>query len=97
MRRIVWEGDASKELEAAVFYIALSDRAASLRVERRVLDAVALLARHPIGRPSKIAGVSQKLVLEPPYFIVYRATDTTLTVLRVLHQSRDWPPRPDAN
>lgn len=92
MRRTVWEDDASKELEAAVFYIALSDRPASLRIERQVLDAVALLARHPIGRPSKMLGVSQKLVLKTPYLIVYRATDTTLTVLRVLHQSRDWPP-----
>ncbi len=97
MRRILWEEDASKELEAAVFYIALSDRAAALRVERRVLGAVALLARHPIGRPSKMSCVSQKLVLKTPYLIVYRATDTTLTVLRVLHQSRDWPPKWDAD
>ncbi|WP_423724781.1 type II toxin-antitoxin system RelE/ParE family toxin [Aurantimonas marianensis] len=97
MRRVSWSPEARSDYDAIIEYSANVDPAYAELMEQRLLAAVTLLCDRPIGRRSRLPNASQKLVLKTPYLIVYRATDTTLTVLRVLNQSRHWPPRPDAN
>lgn len=71
-------------------YLIERDAFAARLVRNRIADAVALLAERSIGRPSQMPGVSQKLVLKTPFLVIYRASDAELTVLRIIHQSRNW-------
>lgn len=92
MRTVLWEGEALADLEEALAFIAADSRQAALAIEGRILAAVDLLASRPIGRPSRMANAWQKRVLKTPYIITYDASETELKILRVVHQSRDWPP-----
>lgn len=91
MRTVSWESEALADLEEAFAFIAADSRQAALAIEGRILAAVDLLASRPIGRPSRMSNVWQKRVLKTPYIIAYHATETELKILRVVHQSRDWP------
>lgn len=86
MRRIAWEAQALADFIEALSYLAAQDERAALKLEERVSDAVATLARHSIGRPTKVEPIRQKLVPATSYRIYYRETATELTVLRVWHQ-----------
>lgn len=91
MRQVVWSTDALDDLDAVIEYIAFdSPKSASLVVDR-IEAAADLLAEVPAGRPGRVAGTYEKLVLRTPYIMTYRLTDTALTIVRIIHASRDWP------
>ncbi|WP_407936875.1 type II toxin-antitoxin system RelE/ParE family toxin [Jiella pelagia] len=91
MRRIVWETKALREFDEALSYLAARNEPAALTLEKRISDAIALLARNSIGRPTRSAGVRQKLVLRTSYCVHYRIVGSDLVVLDVRHQRRKDP------
>ena len=91
MRDVIWSDDALDDLEAAFLHTAQDNRHAASLVADRIEAAVALLARHPIGRPGRVKDTYEKPVLKTPYIIAYTVSDETLAILRVIHTSRDWP------
>jgi plasmid stabilization system protein ParE len=90
-RTIRWTFIALSELDDGIRYIARRDEAAARAVRARVEDAVERLARHPTGRPSRVAEHSETPVARTHLTLCYRATPDTLTIVRCIHQSRDWP------
>ena len=47
--------------------------------------------RHPRAyRAGRIEG-TREMVVRPNYLVVYRETETIVTILRVLHTARQWP------
>ena len=61
--------------------------------QRRIREGVAHLRRHPeLGRPGRITGTRELVVAGLPYLVVYRVNDSTVEVLRVLHDAQEWPP-----
>lgn len=83
-------GDLDDE---AGFIAADSPQAAQLVVQR-VLDAVATLPEQPgMGRPGRVPGTRELVVLKTRYIVPYRVRGQTIEVLRVFHTSRRLPER----
>lgn len=91
MKRVVWSQNARQDLREAIAFIAERDLAAAGILRQRIRDAVLLLARHSIGRPGRVDGLLEKLVVRTRYTISYSISGDTLLVVRIVHQSRDWP------
>ena len=91
MRRVVWSDSALAELKEAVRYIANDDPAAARLVRDRVDRTITLLADRPIGRPGRVTGTYEKLVLKTSYILAYAVSGDAITILHLIHDHRDWP------
>ncbi|NLR70763.1 type II toxin-antitoxin system RelE/ParE family toxin [Novosphingobium sp. ERN07] len=94
MRQVRWSDDSLDDLEDQVVHIAKDNRAAARRVAKRIRDTGVALADFATGHPGRVAGTYEKSVSRLPYVIVYALSedDTALTILRVIHTSRNWLP-----
>jgi toxin ParE1/3/4 len=90
MRAIEWSSDALEDFDAAIGYIAIDSEAAATAVADRLFDAVESLADLPTGRQGRVKGTYEKFVPRTSYIVAYAMTGRTITVLRIIHASRDW-------
>jgi toxin ParE1/3/4 len=91
MRAVYWSNDALDELDRAIAYIAKESPRAAMLVVDRIAASVDLPAQYPSGRPGRVTGTYEKPVQRTPYILSYAISETRLTILRVIHGSRDWP------
>jgi toxin ParE1/3/4 len=91
-RRVVWAPEARRDLDQQIEYIAAAGVHAAQLVRNRIDATVEILAERPVGRPGRVPGTFEKLVLRSTYVIAYELPDDRqLHILRVIHTSRDWP------
>lgn len=91
--RIEWLPQAARNLTAQLEWIAERDPWAAIDTGDAVHAAVQRLADHPaMGRPGRVAGTRELVVLGTPYLVVYRIEQAAVLVLRVLHGAQRWPP-----
>lgn len=101
MRTVVWSGRGLVQLKAAIDYLAERNLVASQRLEARIAETVANLARRPIGRPGHQPETYEKRITDTPYLIVHELVggpEGDLRILRLFHLSQDWTgwkPGPD--
>lgn len=92
--RVRWLRRALRSLDDEASYIAADSPAAAQLVVQRVLEAVAMLSEHPgMGRPGRVPGTRELVVLNTRYIVPYRVRGQTIEVLRVFHTSRRLPER----
>ncbi|MFZ5674237.1 MAG: type II toxin-antitoxin system RelE/ParE family toxin [Pseudomonadota bacterium] len=95
-RSVQWSRAALDDFKAQISYIAADNPAAALRVAKRIRDTVTALGPMATGRPGRVAGTYKKLITRLPYVVAYALTTQggheTISILRVIHTSRDWPP-----
>lgn len=92
--RVKWLARALLDLDEEASYIASDDAAAARLVVERVLNAVAVLAARPaLGRPGRVAGTRELVVLKTRYIVPYRVRGDVVEVLRMFHTSRRRPVR----
>ena len=92
--KVKWLSAARQYLDDEATYIAQDDAAAASRVVARVLDGVAQLAQQPgIGRPGRVPGTRELVVLKTRYIVPYIVNGDQVTILRVFHTSRRLPKR----
>ena len=92
--RLSWLRKALRDLDDEATCIATDDVAAARLVVKRVLDAVALLSTQPgLGRPGRVPGTRELVVLRTRYIVPYRVRGDAIEVLRVFHTSRRLPVR----
>jgi len=92
--RVRWLRKALRNLDEEAGYIAQDDPQAAQLVVRRVLDSVGMLAEQPgIGRPGRVPGTRELVVLKTRYIVPYRVRGQVIEVLRVFHTSRRPPAR----
>jgi len=92
--RVRWLRKALRNLDEEAAFIATDDAGAARLVVRRVLDAVAMLEAHPgLGRPGRVPGTRELVVLRTRYIVPYRVRGKTVEILRVFHTSRRLPKR----
>ncbi|MCY7305145.1 MAG: type II toxin-antitoxin system RelE/ParE family toxin [Rhodoferax sp.] len=58
--------------------------------------AAALPDQPKLYRPGRMKG-TRELVVRPNHVLIYRITDTTIDVLRVLHARQNWPSGPQSS
>ncbi|MCR5858227.1 type II toxin-antitoxin system RelE/ParE family toxin [Mesorhizobium sp. J428] len=94
--RLVWTTSAKQDLGEIVTYIWYDSPSAAKRIRERVEKTTRYLRSQPyMGRVGELPDTREAFV-PPSYRIVYRISDGTVSILRVLHTSRQWPPGPDA-
>lgn len=87
--RVRWLRKALRNLDEEVAYIAADDPGAARLVGQRILDAVAALEARPgVGRPGRVPGTRELVVLKTRYIVPYRVKGEVVEVLRVFHTSR---------
>ena len=92
--RVRWLRTALRNLDEEATFIAADDSAAARLVVERVLAAVAQLAEQPgLGRPGRVHGTRELVVLKTRYVVPYRVRADTVEILRVFHTSRRLPER----
>jgi toxin ParE1/3/4 len=92
--RIRWLKTALRNFDEEITYIASDNPVAARLVARRIADAVELLAEQPaLGRPGRVAGTRELVVLRTRYLIPYRVRRGVVEIMRVFHASRRPPQR----
>jgi toxin ParE1/3/4 len=91
LRQLEWAPKARRDLIDIWHYFA---DAASTDIADKLLRSIALasvrLSRHPMsGRPRADISSGLRSILAHPYVIVYRVTDTSVEIARVLHERQD--------
>mgnify|MGYP003572755924 FL=1 len=90
--QIRWQDDAINDLIQIRRFIAMDNPSAAARVANRIRSAAPELARQPgMGRPGRVPGTRERVLVDIPYIIAYRVEEDSVVVLRVLHTSRKWP------
>ena len=89
-----WSKEALDDQKQLVRYVAARDLTAAFGQDDRMSEAIAQLAVHPfLGKRGRLRG-SRELVIPGTRFIaVYHLEDGRPLILRVIHQSRDGPPK----
>lgn len=91
MRHVVWSDDALADLDAQLRYIAKHSPRAALAIANRIDETGTRLGDFATGRPGRVAGSYEKVVSRTDYILVYALSDSQVTILRIIHGSRDWP------
>ena len=90
--RVRWLSKALNNLDQEAAYIATDDPEAARLVVARVLDAVGMLEQQPgLGRPGRVPGTRELVVLDTRYIVPYRVRGQSVEILRVFHTSRRLP------
>jgi toxin ParE1/3/4 len=91
--KVVWTRRATQHLRAAYDYWASekSPTAAGAMLDR-IFSVVELLETFPeAGRPGRIAGTRELVVVPIPFLIAYRTRHSKIEILSLLHGARKWP------
>ena len=92
--RLEWLRTALRNLEDEAAYIAEDDPAAAKLVVTRIFAAVSQLEEQPgLGRPGRVPGTRELVVLRTRHIVPYRVRGERVQVLRVFHTSRRLPQR----
>ncbi len=90
--QIRWQDDAINDLVQIRRFIAMDNPSAAAKVADRIRSAVPELADQPgMGRPGRVPGTREMVLVDVPYVIAYRVEGNCVVILRVLHSSRKWP------
>ncbi len=90
--RIKWTKKALDNLDTAVEFIAADNPAAAKKVAQTIQNSVQLLAEQPgIGRPGRVTGTRELVVVGLPYIIPYLEQEGRIVILRIMHASMKWP------
>lgn len=86
-----WEHAARDQLDTIIQYIRDHNRPAAEAMERAFQASVERLCHMPfIGRPGRVKG-SREWIVHPNYLLIYRVSDETIDILRVLHARQQYP------
>lgn len=92
--RVRWLRKALRNLDDEASCIEVDSPEAARLVVQRVFDAVAMLPDQPgMGRPGRVPGTRELVVLKTRYIVPYRVRGQTIEVLGVFHTSRRLPER----
>lgn len=89
---VEWSIFAQVDRDAIFDYIEVDSPQAAITVDDRIRSQVEILAQFPqSGRPGRIEGTRELVILHTPYIVAYRIAGDTMRILRVLHGARRWP------
>ena len=91
MRQLQWSPEARSDMSGIDAYYRQLNPDFSRRVLAEAVAAGRTLLRHPHAGPViDISGLRKWRAARTPYILFYRATETELRILRVIHAAQDW-------
>ena len=92
--RLIYPRRYRRQLEDIHEGIAAENPLAASRVIERIRIAVERLQEFPeIGRPGRVPGTRELVIVGTPYIVPYRLKDGTVEIITVLHSAQRWPDR----
>ena len=90
--RVNWLRAARANLIAVSEFISQDNPDAAARTVAAIVRAVEALEHVPaLGRPGRISGTRELVVLGTPYIVPYRVRGDVVQLIRVFHASRKGP------
>jgi toxin ParE1/3/4 len=90
--RLVWSAFALSDREGIFTHIEVDNPAAAIAIDERIVAATRRLRDFPgSGRPGRVAGTRELVIIGTPYIAAYHQTRETVRILRVLHGAQQWP------
>ncbi len=89
---ISWLPAASGNRFEQLDYIAQDNPLAAISQDEEIEHQVNMLLEHPkMGRPGRKKGTRELVISRTSFIVVYRAKDTGIEVIRLLHSSQKYP------
>jgi addiction module RelE/StbE family toxin len=90
--KLEWSSFAIADREQIFDYIAADNLVAAISVDERISERIGQLMRFPeSGRPGRVEGTRELIIVGTPYIAAYRFTRKAVRILRVLHGAQMWP------
>lgn len=89
---IEWLPAAQHDFDSIVDYISSDKPLAAIKQGDEIERQVASLLEHrQLGRPGRVKGTRELVVVRTPYIVAYRLKRGKIQVLRILHGAQQWP------
>lgn len=89
---IVWTTLARQDVNAIWDFMEQRNPDAAEMVDSEILRSVEGLLQFPKrGKPGRVKGTRELVVLGLPYVVVYLLEESRIVILRVLHGAQNWP------
>lgn len=90
--KIVWSVLALSDRDGIFTHIETDNPAGAIVVDERIVAATGRLRDFPeSGRPGRVSGTRELVIVGTPYIAAYQLTEGTIRILRVLHGAQRWP------
>ncbi|WP_339026445.1 type II toxin-antitoxin system RelE/ParE family toxin [Bradyrhizobium symbiodeficiens] len=90
--KLVWSAFALSDREGIFTHIEAENPRAAITVDERIAAAARRLVEFPeSGRPGRVAGTRELVIVGTPYVAAYTVTESSIRILRVLHGAQNWP------
>jgi toxin ParE1/3/4 len=92
--RLEWLPQALNDFDEIIDYIAEDNPVAAIEQGDEIENRVsALLDNRHQGRPGRVKGTRELVIVRTPYIVAYRVKKEAIQILRVFHGARLWPER----
>jgi toxin ParE1/3/4 len=90
---IEWTEQATRQLDQAYDYIALSNsEAVAARITMQIVTSVQQLAAFPMsGRSGRVLGTRELVASNAPFVVAYSLDHDRIVILAVYHGAQQWP------
>jgi addiction module RelE/StbE family toxin len=89
---IILAPEAIADLDDIFAFLADDDPYRATVILERIEKRIEQLRDHPfLGRSGRVTGTRELVVSRTPFIVPYQVTGTTVEVLRVYHEARQWP------
>jgi toxin ParE1/3/4 len=90
--KLRWLNLALDDLDEIAGYVSKDNPDAARRMVKRLWKAAHVLTGQPeMGRPGRVHGTRELVVVNTPFVLPYRVVGAEIEILRVLHGARNWP------
>lgn len=92
--KLEWLSQALLDFNEIIDFISTDNPVAAVEQGDEIESQVTMLLDTPdIGRPGRIQGTRELVVVRTPYIAAYRVKGHAIQILRILHSARRWPER----
>lgn len=90
--RIEWSRFALEDRDLIFDYVANESPQAAIAIDIEIEHQISLLATFPdSGRIGRVPETRELIINRTSYIAVYKSTEHTVVVLRILHSAQIWP------
>ena len=89
---IEWLPAARRDFDSIIDFIAADNLLAAIEQGDEIeLQITSLVEHRQLGRPGRIKGTRELVIVRTPYIAAYRVKQGKIQLLRILHGAQQWP------